>query len=62
MAEKEAIEEFVPSEFTMVELAEVINSQSMGLRKIPMAIRVIYCILWHLDRRVKALEQPKKEP
>ncbi|MDP2726277.1 MAG: hypothetical protein Q8P59_01935 [Dehalococcoidia bacterium] len=56
-----AAHEVIPYEFKMDELAGVINSQSSGLRKIPIAIQMIYGILWHLDRRVKALEGQKKE-
>ena len=49
-------QEFVPDEYAIKDLAQVISSQTLKLRKIPIAIRMIYCILFHLDRRIKAME------
>jgi hypothetical protein len=51
--------EFVPDEYPLTTLAGVISNKNMGLRKIPIAIKVIYCILWHLERRISVLEEPK---
>ena len=49
-------QEFVPDEYAIKDLAQVISSQTLKLRKIPISIRMIYCILYHLDRRIKTLE------
>jgi hypothetical protein len=55
-----ATQEFVPPDYPVTTLADVITDPQRKIGYIPLALRVIYCILWQLDSRVKVLENQAK--